>query len=1066
MVNIPPFAVYLIITTMVAVMLLVTLFANKRGKSVLLHLVVVTTIWSLASALHNLVPQQSAARPIIHLVAKTAFIWMSLIWLLLIIEYSHLKERARPFIPLLCAPLTLFTVLLWGIWTTIPFDAFMAAWWYGHLLNILSLSLLMRLARQAKGERYKQVLILFLCTIIPMAGSLIRNFRGEPLETINPHFLPVSALLFTIGLLGFRLMNLLPIGYERILAGMRKGVIVVNIDSQIAYLNPAMERILGQPAAHFISKPAKAALSEYPQLIRLVCTTEKDVLEDIALKSGEEERIYEVYITDLHSKAGESIGRLATLNDITRRITTENALRQSRSMLQQSEEKYRSLVEDINEVIYVLNLDGAITYVSPVIERYSGYTDAEVIGTNFREYVLEEDLPQVQAMMHKALTKGEANLEFRILDHEQKVHHVHASVLTIFQNGLPSGFQGVMADITDRILVEKALERQASQLKIINDIGEQIAQVRDLGQILDNAAHLIRTYFGYYHVALFTPQPETKHLIMRASSGAFSQLFPENHSLRFDQGMVGWVAVNKTTLLANDVRQESRYVNFYPNKIVSRAELAVPILVKDTMVGVLDIQSPQEGAFSENDVRLMETVADQIAIAMENARLYEEVRTQLKERERKENMLRIQRDLLVRLSTARSLSETVKHAVENLAVELRAHRAAILLVDWDAKVARPAASLGYSRRSAPGEIPLNEGIIGWVAQSGVAALFSEVGSGCTPFAGIADDTQSLLCVPLVSNGKAIGVIILESGETSAFTHEDQNLLSTLANSLVMLIERAQLFEAVESARTELEKRAAALEEANTSLREMDRIKSQFLANMSHELRTPLNSIIGFSEVLLDGIVGTLNDDQAECAQDIHESGNHLLSLISDLLDFSRIEAGRLVLDIKEFDVDTLFDAVRITVVPMVERKAQILSFQKAGILRTFRGDPLRIKQVLINLVSNANKFTPEGGCITISASMDGTRHVLFAVQDNGIGIRAEDQQIIFEEFRQVDGSLTREATGSGLGLAISKQIVELHGGKIWVSSQPGKGSTFFVRLPIEQGVQSVPVPEDCSQELA
>ena len=282
----------------------------------------------------------------------------------------------------------------------------------------------------------------------------------------------------------------------------------------------------------------------------------------------------------------------------------------------------------------------------------------------------------------------------------------------------------------------------------------------------------------------------------------------------------------------------------------------------------------------------------------------------------------------------------------------------------------------------------------------------------------------------------------------------------------MLIERAQLFEAVESARTELEKRASALEAANAGLREMDRIKSQFLANMSHELRTPLNSIIGFSEVLIDGIAGPLDDEQAECARDIHESGNHLLSLINDLLDFSRIEAGRMALDISSFEVTPLFESVRSTVAPMVEKKAQTLTFQQAGTLPPVPGDPLRIKQVLINLVSNANKFTPVGGCITVSASMDRGDHILFSVQDNGIGIRLEDQDLIFEEFRQVDGSMTREVTGSGLGLSISKQIVEMHGGKIWVSSQPRKGATLFVRLPVRRNDEQAQVKEDCSQELA
>lgn len=1065
MIEIPMFAYFLIINTTVVVMLMIALFAGHRRSPVFLLLVTVTAVWSLSSALHNLLPPGTDEH-ILQQVSRTTFIWMALIWVFLVMEFARLSLRVRRLSLLLGVPLAVFTVPLWTGQNQLPFDAFAASWWYGHVLNTIAITLLLPLVLTTKGERRLHSAILFLCTIVPMAIFLIRHFRGEPVEAISPSFLLFSAVLFTIGLLGFRLMHLLPIGYERILSGMRKGVIVVTPDGRIAYVNPAIEQILNQPAEAFVGRPAESALAAYPRLALYLCQSRKEVLEDVTFINGTEESIYEVFVTDLDSKRGRFIGRIATLNNITRRITTENELRHSRSMLQQSEEKYRSLVENVNEVIYVLSLEGVITYISPVIERYTGFSADDIIGQSFRRFVVLDDLPAVEAMIGQARSLGVANLEFRILDSNHQIRHVHTSTLLTQLEGQPAALQGVLTDITDRVSVEKALERQAAQLKIINAVGEQIAQVRELGSILDSAAHLIRKYFGYYHVALFTPQHETKELIMRANSGAFSQLFPENHRLRFDQGMVGWAAVNKTTLLANDVHQEPHYVNLYPDEISTSAELAVPILVKDNLVGVLDIQSPKEGAFTENDVRLMETVADQIAIAMENARLYDEVRLQLKERERREFIMRVQRDLLVRLSTARSLSETVHHAAENLAVALHAHRAAILLIDWDAKVARPVASLGYSRRSEPKEISLNEGIIGWVAQSGVAALFQDVGSGHSPCAGIADDTQSLLCVPLMTNSQPSGVILLESAEANAFTHEDQYLLSTLANSLVMLIERAQLFEAVESARTELEKRAGDLESANAGLREMDRIKSQFLANMSHELRTPLNSIIGFSEVLLDGIAGPLDDEQAECARDIHESGNHLLSLINDLLDFSRIEAGRMALDISTFQVTPLFESVRSTVAPMIEKKAQILTFQQAGTLPPVTGDPLRIKQVLINLVSNANKFTSVGGSISVSASMDDADHILFSVQDNGIGIRPEDQELIFEEFRQVDGTLTREATGSGLGLAISKQIVELHGGKIWVSSQPRKGATLFVRLPLLRTDTQAPVMEDFRQELA
>ena len=270
----------------------------------------------------------------------------------------------------------------------------------------------------------------------------------------------------------------------------------------------------------------------------------------------------------------------------------------------------------------------------------------------------------------------------------------------------------------------------------------------------------------------------------------------------------------------------------------------------------------------------------------------------------------------------------------------------------------------------------------------------------------------------------------------------------LANNLVVLIERARLFLEVEQARSALEERASALESANERLRELDRMKSHFLANMSHELRTPLNSIIGFSEILIDNLAGPLNTDQEDCVTTIHDSGKHLLALINDLLDFSKIEAGRMVLEPTTFEAAGLIDEVRSTILPLTEKKAQRLGVMVEENLPLLSADRLRLKQVFIDLLSNANKFTPEGGEINMTCRIAETGQMLFSFQDTGIGIRPEHQDLIFEEFRQVDGSMSRQVSGSGLGLAISKRIVLLHHGSIWVESQLGNGATFYVSMPI------------------
>ena len=224
-----------------------------------------------------------------------------------------------------------------------------------------------------------------------------------------------------------------------------------------------------------------------------------------------------------------------------------------------------------------------------------------------------------------------------------------------------------------------------------------------------------------------------------------------------------------------------------------------------------------------------------------------------------------------------------------------------------------------------------------------------------------------------------------------------------------------------------------------------RHKSEFLANMSHELRTPLNAIIGFSEVLAERMFGELNAKQAEYIDDILVSGRHLLSLINDILDLSKIEAGRMELDAGDVDVDAAVTAAMTLVRERAQRKGVALACEVPPAIGLVRADERKIKQVLLNLLSNALKFTPEGGRITVRATGDDT-HCHIAVSDTGVGIAPEDQATVFEEFRQV-GPTTKKVEGTGLGLAISRKYVELHGGTLAVASELGKGATFTMTLP-------------------
>jgi PAS domain S-box-containing protein len=242
----------------------------------------------------------------------------------------------------------------------------------------------------------------------------------------------------------------------------------------------------------------------------------------------------------------------------------------------------------------------------------------------------------------------------------------------------------------------------------------------------------------------------------------------------------------------------------------------------------------------------------------------------------------------------------------------------------------------------------------------------------------------------------------------------------------------------------------ALREAREQAEAASREKSQFLANMSHELRTPLNAIIGFSEVLKDGLFGELNEKQADYVNDILESGKHLLSLINDVLDLSKIEAGRMELDLAEFELPAVMERALSLVRERAQRHGVRLMSHVAAGVGALRADERKVKQILLNLLSNAVKFTPEGGTVTLSAEAINGSRVVMRVSDTGIGISPEDQQALFQEFRQVGTDSKRKAEGTGLGLALTKRFVELHKGEIRLTSTPGKGSTFAVTLPIRQ----------------
>ncbi|MDR6536448.1 ATP-binding protein [Variovorax soli] len=291
---------------------------------------------------------------------------------------------------------------------------------------------------------------------------------------------------------------------------------------------------------------------------------------------------------------------------------------------------------------------------------------------------------------------------------------------------------------------------------------------------------------------------------------------------------------------------------------------------------------------------------------------------------------------------------------------------------------------------------------------------------------------SIAIAPMLWDQRGVGAVLVLRDPPSPFSAKELTLLKTFADQAVIAIQNARLF--------------AEIEEKGRQLALANQHKSEFLANMSHELRTPLNAIIGFSEVLAERMFGELNDKQLDYLKDIHASGYHLLSLINDILDLSKIEAGRMELDLSSFDLPMLLDNTTTLVRERALQHGLALALEVDPALGDWVADARKLKQVVINLLSNAVKFTPAGGRVTLRARML-EEAVEIAVADTGVGIAADQQALVFEEFRQAGGHYLRKAEGTGLGLALAKRFVELHGGTIRLESAPGQGSTFAFVLP-------------------
>jgi GAF domain-containing protein len=482
------------------------------------------------------------------------------------------------------------------------------------------------------------------------------------------------------------------------------------------------------------------------------------------------------------------------------------------------------------------------------------------------------------------------------------------------------------------------------------------------------------------------------------------------------------------------VRQTGRAVGF-------RSLLSVPMLRQDEAVGAINVTRREPGHFSDAEVELLKTFADQAVIAIENVRLFKELQARTTELTRSVEQLTALGEVSRAVSSTLDV-ETVLSTVVSRARDL-AGADGCLIYEYDAATQQfhvratdnLDAEFGEAMRRMP--IGKGEGVSGRAAEIGEPVQVADITQPGIYASSVRDVViragyRAALSVPLLREDEVIGSLILIRKTPGEFSAEIIEALKTFATQSALAIQNARLFH-------EIEDKGRQLEVAS-------RHKSQFLANMSHELRTPLNAILGYTELLLDGIYGALPEKAGETMARIDRSGRHLLALINDVLDLSKIEAGQLTLSLTDYSLTEVIHTVVTAVEPLAAEKGLGLRVALEPDLPLARGDDRRISQVLLNLVGNAVKFADAGEVRIEARVSDGS--FLISVSDTGPGIATEDQGRIFEEFQQADTSNTRKKGGTGLGLSIAKRILALHGGRIWVESALGKGSTFFFMLPV------------------
>jgi len=594
----------------------------------------------------------------------------------------------------------------------------------------------------------------------------------------------------------------------------------------------------------------------------------------------------------------------------------------------------------------------------------------------------------------------------------------------------------------------EALEQQTATAEVLRIIGHSPTDAQPVFEaIVSSARRLLSGFDGAVyrvagdeiHLAAYISANPSGDAALRSSFPRPLAVFsPPGEAIR-RRAPVVLTDIETDEWIPDDIRELIR-------KRRDRSGVWVPMMREGMALGAIGVMRSEPGSFEDEQIALLQTFADQAVIAIENVRLFTELEARNRDLTESLDQQTATSEILQVISSSPTDVQPTFEAIATNARRL-CEAAHAMVFRFDGELIHLAAhdNLGPERLAAIQSVfPIPPGQRSVTARAILTRALVHVRDRRDDpelkYGALSENFPNTLSVPLLRSGVPLGAITVTRAEIGLFSDRQISLLQTFADQAVIAIENVNLFrETVDKSRQ--------LEAASQH-------KSEFLANMSHELRTPLNAIIGFSEVLAEKMFGDVNDKQAEYLHDILESGRHLLSLINDILDLSKIEAGRMELEQAEFDLPQAIENALTLVRERALRRGIALHHAIDQRVAEIRADERKVKQVLLNLLSNAIKFTPEGGRIEVRAvSTDGMIEV--SVADTGIGIAPEDQETVFEEFRQA-GTADKKAEGTGLGLALSRKFIELHGGQIRVTSQVGVGSTFTFTLPVHRRVSPQP----------